>query len=241
MLPLPDYSLKRLLSMTHVGQPGSDEINGNLIALNSLSGIPYNALQGFRAPFLNYSADTLQLLAKAGFTYDSSATSTLPVGQNGSDAFWPYTLDNGLANDCLSVPNICKGEPKIPGFWEVPMYSMFDTRGINGIHLMDPWLDNPDGQNAINDTATLAYMKQTFLDHYNGNRQPFGLYTHPIHLATNYPGVPAPTSTIKMINQFLDWAQTQPNGQCVQCFQSRSYLRFSIQFGSSLTSSFWPG
>ena len=126
--------------MTHVPVPESDEINGNLIALNALAGIPLKAIQGFRTPFLNYSAHTLQLLAQAGFTYDSSATSSIPVTNPKSDAFWPYTLDNGLNNDCISFPGICNGQPKLPGFWEMPMYAMFDDQGVAGPHLMDPWL-----------------------------------------------------------------------------------------------------
>jgi hypothetical protein len=198
--------------MTHVGDPGEDEINGNLIALNELAGIPLSSLKGFRAPFLNYSVDMLKRLAKAGFTYDSSATSSIPVTDPGTDAYWPYTLDNGLANDCLAVPNACKGQPQINGFWEFPMYALFDKRGPEGIHLMDPWLDTANGASVVDDSATLEYLKSTFTDHYNGKRQPFGLYTHPIHVAANYPGVPSPTSTIKMINQFLDWAQGQKDG-----------------------------
>jgi hypothetical protein len=55
-------------------------------------------------------------------------------------------------------------------------------------------------------------MKATFTAHYNGNRQPIGLYTHPIHLAKSYPGVQVSQSTIDMINAFLDWAQEQQNG-----------------------------
>jgi hypothetical protein len=43
--------------------------------------------------------------------------------------------------------------------------------------------DTANGESAPNDTATLEYMQATFTDHYNGNRQPFGLYTHPIHLS----------------------------------------------------------
>lgn len=128
------------LSMTHVGDPSAEEINGNLIAINALAGIPLKAMKGFRAPFLNYSVNTLKRLADAGFTYDSSATSSVPVGDPGTDAFWPYTLDNGMANDCLAVPGSCKGEPKLPGFWEIPMYAFFDNRGPAGTHLMDPWL-----------------------------------------------------------------------------------------------------
>jgi dTDP-4-dehydrorhamnose 3,5-epimerase-like enzyme len=126
--------------MTHVGSPPAEEINGNLIALNSLAGIPMSAIKGFRAPFLNYSRETLELLYKAQFLYDSSASAAIPVTDPGTDAYWPYTLDNGMANNCLDVENTCKGEPKLPGIWELPMYAMFDKRGAAGIHLMDPWL-----------------------------------------------------------------------------------------------------
>ncbi|TFY64634.1 hypothetical protein EVG20_g5882 [Dentipellis fragilis] len=127
-------------TMTHVGTPPDDEVDGNLIALNALAGIPLSSIIGFRAPFLNYSVDTLKHLYAAKFTYDSSASAAIPVTENGTDAYWPYTLDNGMANDCLQVDGICKGEPKLPGFWEVPMYAFFDSRGQNGVHLMDPWL-----------------------------------------------------------------------------------------------------
>ena len=126
--------------MTHVGTPPAEEINGCLIALNSLAGIPLKDIRGFRAPYLAYTVDTLRLIAKSGFTYDSSATSSIPVTDPNTDAYWPYTLDNGMANDCLMVNGSCKGQPQIPGFWEIPMYGLFDTRGIQGPHLMDPWL-----------------------------------------------------------------------------------------------------
>jgi len=215
-------------TMTHVGDPSANEINGNLIALNALAGIPLNALKGFRAPFLNYSVNTLQLLAKAGFTYDSSASASIPVGDTGSDAFWPYTLDNGMANDCLAVVGSCKGEPKLPGFWEIPMYAFFDNRGVAGPHLMDPWLDNANGANKVNDSATLEYMKNTFTAHYNGNRAPIGLYTHPIHVSTTYPGVDVSTSTISMINAFLDWAQQQQNVWIVSNEQLLDYVQHPV-------------
>ena len=126
--------------MTHVGSPPQEEINGNLIALNALAGIPMSSMTGFRAPFLQFTGDTLKHLASAGFTYDSSAVASIPVNESGTDAYWPYTLDNGLANNCLDTEGVCKGEPKLPGFWEIPMYAFFDNLGIAGPHLMDPWL-----------------------------------------------------------------------------------------------------
>ena len=126
--------------MTHIGEPPSDEINGNIIALNALAGIPLTAIRGFRAPYLNFTADTLTLLHNASLTYDSSTAASIPVDDPETDAFWPYTLDHGLANNCLSIPNICQGQPVLPGFWEIPMYAFFDELGAAGPHLMDPWL-----------------------------------------------------------------------------------------------------
>jgi hypothetical protein len=103
--------------MTHVGQPNSvrhvpppaspfsfltlsrrqSEILGNLKALNAFSGIPLSSLSGFRAPMLNFSADTLIQLHAAEFQYDSSATAGTPADADGTDAWWPYTLDNGTS------------------------------------------------------------------------------------------------------------------------------------------------
>ena len=72
--------------------------------------------------------------------------------------------------------------------------------------------DNAAGAKTVNDSVTLEYMKTTFAAHYNGTRQPIGLYTHPIHLSKTYPGAQASQSTIDMINAFLDWAQQQQDG-----------------------------
>ena len=59
-------------TMTHVGDAPNDEIVGNLLALNAFSGIPISDIKGFRAPFLNYTANTLQRLYNAGFTCPST-------------------------------------------------------------------------------------------------------------------------------------------------------------------------
>ncbi|KAF8661960.1 hypothetical protein AX16_001255 [Volvariella volvacea WC 439] len=215
-------------TMTHVGKPPAKEINGNLITLNALAGIPLSSIKGFRAPFLDYSVDTLRTLYASHFTYDSSATASIPVDDPETDAYWPYTLDYGLANNCLEVPGTCKGEPKLPGFWELPMYSFFDNLGVNGPHLMDPWLDNANGQTHVNDTATFMYMQNTFTAHYNGNRQPIGLYTHPIHLSRTVPGTTARPSTIEMINAFLDWAQEQQDVWIVSNEQLLDWVRHPV-------------
>jgi hypothetical protein len=52
--------------MSHVF-PVQDEVNGNLLALNAFAGIPLSSISGFRAPFLNYSRESLQLLGRSQF------------------------------------------------------------------------------------------------------------------------------------------------------------------------------
>jgi hypothetical protein len=126
--------------MTHVGAPPSSEIDGALVTLNALAGIPMTAMKGFRSPNLNFTVDTLRQLYRSEFVYDSTGVASLPVTDPNTDAYWPYTLDNGMANNCLTVRGLCKGEPRLPGFWEIPMYAFFDNRGVSGPHLYDPWL-----------------------------------------------------------------------------------------------------
>nr|VWP02447.1 Hormone-sensitive lipase [Ganoderma boninense] len=52
-----------------------------------------------------------------------------------------------------------------------------------------------------------------------------GLYTHPIHVSLSVPGTTASKSTIAMINQFLDWAQEQPNTWIVSSEQLLAWVR----------------
>jgi len=209
-------------TMTHVGDAPSDEIIGNAAALNAFAGIPQSSLQGFRAPFLNYSNEMLQRLSAAQFLYDSSATSTIPVTDPNNDAWWPYTLDYGLANDCLSHKCGDSG-PKIAGLWEVPMYAIYDERGAAGAHMMDPWLDAEVGGNT---TASLTWMTNAFDDHYQrGTRQPFGIYTHPTHFATGIPGQPTKPDIPRVINRFLDYAQQQDDVWVVTTAQLVAWMR----------------
>ncbi|GAA95193.1 uncharacterized protein L969DRAFT_42705 [Mixia osmundae IAM 14324] len=206
-------------TMTHVGDASAEEINGNMIALNTLAGVPLSAIQGFRAPFLNYTPAQMTRLHTAGFTYDSSVSAASPCDAVNTDCYWPYTLDSGFANDCLSVDGLCQGKTKLPGMWEIPMYATFGNDSASDISLMDPYLDDANPDNV------LAKLKSTFLTHYNGNRAPFGLYMHPIHLASDYPGVPKPALQINMLNEFLSWAQDLPGVWIVTNQQLLAYAK----------------
>ncbi|GAA5858698.1 hypothetical protein JCM8547_001429 [Rhodosporidiobolus lusitaniae] len=205
-------------TMTHAGTPNASEVYGNLRALNAFAGIPVSDIEGFRAPLLSWNESTLRILAEANFTYDSSMTSASLANATSTDAYWPYTLDNGVANNCLEQ-DICQGKLKLPGLWEIPMYSTFADSDASHIHLMDPWLDS------TNMDDVLEWLKFSFTTHYEGTRQPFGLYSHPIHLAVNYPGVDDPIDVRNMLQNFLDWVQTHENVWIVSNVQMLDWLK----------------
>lgn len=140
-------------------------------------------MNGFRAPFLNYSKSTFDILAQEKFLYDSSASAIT------SDAYWPYTLDYGLANDCWN--GICDAGVVAPGMWEIPMHAI-----MNGTtpYVMDAQLSGTPDQVA-------GWLKDNFNRHYQGTRQPFGIYLHPVHVGTS----------TSMYNDFFTWAAAQPD------------------------------
>ncbi|CEI90440.1 hypothetical protein RMCBS344292_04765 [Rhizopus microsporus] len=173
-------------TFTHVGTPSAQEISACKSMLNAYGGIPNSKIQGFRAPFLNYTKDTLNIISQQGFLYDSSSSAVT------DDAYWPYTLDNGMANDCWT--GICNaGQVKLPGLWEIPMYSVLDNKSIP--QLMDVYLSGSPAD-------VTAWSNAAFDKHYNGNRQPFGIYVHPTHLTT-YPGLPDPKDMFQAVLSFI--------------------------------------
>ncbi|KAG2186563.1 hypothetical protein INT44_002787 [Umbelopsis vinacea] len=196
-------------TFTHVGTPSAQEIQAAADMLNAYAGVPHGMLKGFRAPFLNYTADTIKEIAAQGFLYDTSATAVV------DDCYWPYTLDNGLANDCWT--GICNpGTLNLPGVWEVPMYAVLDNASIP--QLMDVYL--------AGSPADVTTWSQTNFDrHYNGNRQPFGIYVHPTHL-TNYAGLPDATALKSGVVSFIQSLASKPdvwfvtNDQLLQWMQN---------------------
>ncbi|KAF9915441.1 hypothetical protein BX616_006142 [Lobosporangium transversale] len=171
-------------TMNHIGIPPAEEITGNRMSINAFAGVPFAKLNGFRAPFLNYSKATFDILAQEKFLYDSSV-SALPT-----TAFWPYTLDYGLANDCWN--GICEQGVKLPGMWEIPMHAIMDGSTPPKPYSMDPQLAGTSAQVA-------QWLKDNFNTHYTGKRSPFGIYLHPIQVG----------ESVSMFKEFFNWAGAQ--------------------------------
>ena len=94
------------------------ELEGMRAWANQYGGIPLGKIRGVRFPFRNYTVDSIDMISKMGFEYDSSMAGIT------SDRFWPYTLDYGSNSDCLSLTNVCGKELRAPGLWEIPMYGI---------------------------------------------------------------------------------------------------------------------
>lgn len=140
---------------------------------------------------------------------------------NFSDAFWPYTLDGGPANDCGNTPSICNDPSSVvPGLWEIPMHAIFEQNGIP--HLMDPYIDA-----SWDPAVTLEWLKTNFKRHYEGNRAPFGIYLHPVQ-SIDYTGYPSRQPIRDMLNQFFEWVRTFDNVWFANNDQILSYMRAPI-------------
>ncbi|MGM0443672.1 MAG: polysaccharide deacetylase family protein [Fibrobacterota bacterium] len=96
------------------------------------SGIPVDSIRSFRTPFLICDNPTFSAMQDMGFTYDCSIEEGHQDYMDGTNYYWPYTLDNGASDvwpilmkyskewdETNSIPD--KSElDEYPGLWELP-------------------------------------------------------------------------------------------------------------------------
>ncbi|KAF9422054.1 hypothetical protein BGZ94_008663 [Podila epigama] len=188
-------------TFNHVGDPSEVEITAGRMTLVKYGGIPRGRLGGFRAPYRNFTSDTLDVLSKNSFQYDSSATASK------EHDYWPYTLDYGLANECDKIA--CgDGTTRFPGLWEIPMLPIFDQAGTP--HLMDPYLDG-------NTTTVESWIHINFDRHYNTTRAPFGLHLHLEQLINK-------NESINMLKSAISYMASYPDVYFVTNQQLLKYM-----------------
>ncbi|KAJ3033591.1 hypothetical protein HDV00_006049 [Rhizophlyctis rosea] len=193
------------------------EIEGNRWWINSLGGIPRGQIKGFRHPFLNYNVESINLVAKMGFLYETSMSS------QSHDMVWPYTLDYGAVNDCRNTVNVCGKELNASGLWEIPMAAIYDQ--TRGVQLMDPF-NEPTPQNPTPMPTILQNYKIAFDARYTSTRAPFGVYVHPVWLGkAQPPTIPDGSAKLAMINEFLTYVQSKPDVWIVNNWQVIEYMK----------------
>lgn len=81
-------------------------------------------LYGFRAPYLEYGGALFKALENKGFIYDCSIQEGWQADQDGTNYYWPYTLDNGSPGYKTMVElGYKRPMGKYPGLWEIPVYA----------------------------------------------------------------------------------------------------------------------
>ncbi len=134
--------------------------------LSQFAHVPVSEVKGFRAPFLQIGGDTMyEVFSQAGLQYDCSQ----PTMDFRKPGLWPYTNDYLSIQECIVNPCPVGSHP---GFWTVPVVNMLGSNGYGCpmIDMCTPYPETPE--------ETFELMKRNFLDHYNGNRAPFGIFAH---------------------------------------------------------------
>jgi len=146
-----------------------EEMGGMRQAISTFANIPHNSVQGWRAPFLQTSGDSmLESLSLLGMTYDNSYTTKSYT----NPPIWPYTLDFGFRQDCQTTP--CPtANNKYPGLWIVPMVVLEASSG-NQCNMADACTPAPTDA-----ASTYDYLKTNFDRFYtSSSRAPLGIYLH---------------------------------------------------------------
>jgi hypothetical protein len=198
-------------------------------------GVAPKDLRGFRTPFLEYSATTLEALKSLGFTYDCSIefgfTGWTPLtGDTGywngmtdpkthQKMFWPWPLDNG------SPPgNAAKGNPIVPGLHEVPVFTYMKEAGgeVTGIDF-NLWL-------AMDKATFVATLKKEFDLRRSGNRNPLTISMHSDYY-TQYNDDAKAAFTLstwqerqKAIEEFADYVLSFPETRVVTYAQMLDWI-----------------
>ena len=181
-------------------------------------GVPADEVSGFRTPFLKYDDETLGVVKELGFRYDTSieegyewdddANGGAGGPQDGTNFYWPYTLDDRSPGHTAQVEwgeGLVEISPR-PGLWELPVYavvvppdekceaygvptglrarlkqrqSWFDVEG--GLITgfdYNLWASTSVGGFAMTPAEVVATLKYTLDQRLAGNRAPFLFGAH---------------------------------------------------------------
>jgi hypothetical protein len=192
----------------------SGEIGGANDDLNRQSGIPLDAITGFRTPFLTYSTATFEAMQENNIEYDCSIEHFATQYQNNDGEYetglvWPYTLDNGKHSSSYGEASV-----EVPGMWELPVHEFQPATGWNGVTGYDwnLWFKGYDKQGVI-DLWKSSLQVRVEGDPVRGmvaNRVPFFIGTHTdFYTDDNTANSTASDNTVNRraaIAEFIDWA-----------------------------------
>ena len=203
------------------------------------AGVNRSDIISFRAPYLAYNANVMKAVEKMGFTYDSSLEEGYQDDQDGTNFYFPYTLDEGSPGN--QFVHSFRAEKEVigahPGIWEMPIQVVIappdeecESYGIpkgfrKKLAETRNYFSENDGKVCGLDYNCLAEMQMTgeeflatlkySLDlRLKGNRAPFILGAHTGIYALEYDSNPVIKVSVrdrqKAIEDFLDYALSKP-------------------------------
>jgi peptidoglycan/xylan/chitin deacetylase (PgdA/CDA1 family) len=204
-------------------------------------GVKSTEIYGFRTPFLEYNDAVFEAVRNAGMVYDCSIEEGFEPNQDGSNFFWPYTLDNGSPGHDIQV----EWEQKDPmrnhaGLWEMPVYAVIVPpddkcaeygvpRGLRAkMKGYNDYFDQNDGKITgfdynlwvlfkMTKAEFLATLKYSLDQRLKGNRAPFMFGGHTDIYSSKYPeamGV-ALRERQEAVEEFVDYALGKPEVRIV--------------------------
>ncbi|MBN1413408.1 MAG: polysaccharide deacetylase family protein [Spirochaetales bacterium] len=210
-------------------------------------GVPY--VYGFRAPFLEYSDGTFPAIRNTGMWYDCSIEEGYQADMDGTDYYWPYTLDNGSPGNVVFYQ---RGTHQLvgshPGVWELPVYTFIvppdelcAAYGVpSGLRAkyaaVHPDMDVTQGkitgfdwnmwEKYYTTTQEVAAILKYSLDlRMQGNRAPMTIGIH-----SNYY---TDGGKQQALQQFVDYALTIPEVRLVSGKQLLDWLRNPVPINGS--------
>jgi len=202
-------------------------------------GIPKNEIKSFRTPYLAYNANTFKAVHQYGFLYDCSIEEGVEDDHDGTNFYFPYTLDEGSPGNKYTSAQESHIEEagNHPGLWEIPIHHVIvppdelcekygvEKRLRKKCASRQSYFSQEDGKITgldyncfveflMTGEEFLATLKYTLDLRLEGNRAPFVLGAHSAIYALGYesePEIKIPESERrKAIEDFLDYALSKP-------------------------------
>jgi peptidoglycan/xylan/chitin deacetylase (PgdA/CDA1 family) len=198
-------------------------------------------IYGFRTPYLEYNDNAFNAVFHKGFLYDCSIEEGLQDDQDGTNFFWPYTLDNGSPGDKVSsLEHRRKPVSEYPGLWEIPGYlvivppdSQCNEYGVepgfrSKMKKAQEYFDEKDGkitgfdwnlwiEFGMTGAEFLATLKYTLDLRLKGNRCPMTFGTHSDIYSSKFQNLPNSRVEERQqaLKEFIDYALTIPEVRIV--------------------------
>lgn len=181
------------------------------------------SVTGFKAPYLSYN-DNLYSVLKGKNMYDNSIEEGFEADQDGTNFYWPYTLDNGSPGNAVTAEwGVTPLLAPAQGVWAMPVYTVVVPPELrDDMSVRQSWFDVNSGKItgdeytlwvtfSMTKAEYLATLKHTLDLRLTGNRAPMILGSNANMYANSYISAKGSTAAERKaaLSEFVDYALAQ--------------------------------